>query len=674
MHKSGFRRIVLDAALACVFASPAIAKAPSAPPAAAAPTLQQSFDRATDAAAKGDCATALPIFERLAADQHIKPGSLPAATIAVRRGICLAGNHRYEDAEQQILAGLPILRNAGPDMAADVAEGEEALGNIAMARRDHDGAVAHFKAAVDLRSEAFRALPLVRLAQVSQFDASDAPLAYLNEAQRIVSAAPKPDRPSLAAIHTVRGKIFMNRGRDKEALAELKLALSLSGGLTDHVSLADASMRGDLAEAALLNGQKDQARLYLAYTGAGRIKASPFAVAASMAPPQCGPETGLSPNDSAIVEFGIDKDGDVPFASTVYTRGDYAVASAFAQAVEQWYWRPEDLAKIPPFYKMLTRVELRCSATGGDLPGVTAPLRQQFETWAKSGLDGIDLSSAKLGSNLDRLAGLAKQREASSDLPGAVAALTARGILNPHTGPVALIDFDRALALAGTAHLPGEVVDAILVFRYEAETRDSRKASRRDGPASVDAMLHRYTALSGDALANDTLLVLATPLAPGVSRRADAETMLRRIADDSRLAEHHPLRQVALLRLANLTAADGKLDEAHAYFQKTGLSEEQCSLIGVSPAMKSSGASSSDFPMEAMRYGFEGWVNLEFDINANGTTANARPVIAYPPFVFVDAASGMARDIRYQASYRPSGSLACSAHRQTIQFEFPQNR
>jgi tetratricopeptide (TPR) repeat protein len=673
MRKSCVRGIALHAVFACFFVSPVVAVAPSAPPAGTAPTLQQSFDQATDAAAKGDCATALPIFERLATDRRLKSGSLPSGTIAVRRGICLAGDQRYDDAEQQILVGLPILRNAGPDMAADVAEGEEALGNIAIARRDHDGAIAHFKAAIDLRPEPLRGVLLVRLAQVSQFDAGDAPLVYLDEAQRIFGAAPKPDRSSLAAIHTVRGRVFMNRGRNKEALAELKLALSFSGGLTDRISLADASMRGDLAEAALLNGQKDQARIYLAYTGAGRIKASPFAVAASMAPPQCGPETGLSPKDSAIVEFGIDDAGDVPFASTVYTRGDYAVASAFAQAVEQWYWRPEDLAKIPPFYKTLTRVELRCSATGGDLPGVTVPLRQRFETWAKFSLDGIDLSSAKLGSNLDRLASLAKRREASGDLPGAVAALTARGILNPYIGPAALVDFDRALTLARTAHLPSDVVDAILVFRHEAEARGSHKAARSDDPAGVDAILHEYPALSEDALASDTLLVLVTPSAPSVGQRADAEATLHRVADDTRLAEHHPLRQVALLRLANLTATEGKLDDAHAYFLKTGLSEEQCSLIGVSPAMKSSGASSNDFPMEALQYGFEGWVNLEFDINANGTTANARPVIAYPPFVFVDAASGMARDIRYQASYRPSDSLACSAHRETIRFQIPQN-
>jgi len=179
--------------------------------------------------------------------------------------------------------------------------------------------------------------------------------------------------------------------------------------------------------------------------------------------------------------------------------------------------------------------------------------------------------------------------------------------------------------------------------------------------------------VAADALADDTLLLLKASGAPTLAQRGATTARLTRVAEDGRLPDHHPLRQVALLRLANLAATDGKLEDAHGYFSRTGLSEEQCSLIGVEPAMKSSGASSNDFPAEALRFGFEGWVDLEFDINANGTTAHARPVVAYPPFVFVDAATGMARNIRYQASFRPSNALACSAHQETISFHIPSN-
>jgi hypothetical protein len=462
----------------------------------------------------------------------------------------------------------------------------------------------------------------------------------------------------------------MNQGRSKEALAELKQALTLSGGLTSKVSLTEASMRGDLAQAALLNGDKEQARLYLAYTGAGRIEQSPFAAAASMAPPQCGPETGLSPADSAIVEFGIDEAGDVPVASTVYTRGSYAVAAAFAQAVEQWFWQPADLVKIPRFYKILTRVELRCSATGGQLPGVISPLQDRFWEWATPLLDGIDFEKAKVGSSRERLAALAKQREGEGNMTGAAAALAARSFVNPYRDPD---EFGKVLDMAGAAHLPAEVVNTILVFRADANHHQRQRKNRRDLQfTDADALMRAYPPLSADALAGDTLLLLATPSAPTQMQRGSATATLTRVAGDDRLPAHHPLRQAALLRLANLAASDGKLDEAQSYFSRTGLSEEQCSLTGVKPAVKSTGASSNDFPREAMRYGFEGWVNLEFDINANGTTVQARPVIAYPPFVFVDAASGIIHGVRYQTSYRPSSALACSAERMTVQFLMPR--
>jgi tetratricopeptide (TPR) repeat protein len=647
----------------------------SSAPSPTQPTLQQLFDQASAAQEKRNCETALPIFDHLAADPRVKPGSIPAGAIALRRGDCLFVRRKFAESEEQIRIGLPILQKGGPSYAADVGQGELDLGSIAMDRWDHDGAVSHFSAASDVLQDANRINPLIKLAQVTAFDGGDQPLAYVIEALRIASAQTKPDRQTLATIHTVHGRILMNQGRNKEALAELKQALSLSGGLTDRVNLGQVSIRGDLGEAALLNGDKEQARLYLAYTGAGRIQESPFAVAKSMAPPQCGPETGLTPTDSAIVEFGIDDNGDVAAAQTVYTRGNYAVAAAFARAVEQWFWHPADLAKIPAFYRVLTRIEVRCSNSGGRLPSIMSPLQLRFTNWARPYLGDIDVDVTKMGHGLEALAELAKKRESEDNLSAVVAALTARDILDPRPS-LGLIDgFDRAITLAEKAQLPDEIINTIKVFRYATvaqlpRTARAQLANRRIG---MDARLTIDAAMSHDALAQDTLLLIATPSEYDVRQRLDAMATLTLVADDPRLAEHHPLRQVALLRLANLSAVNGKMQEAQAFFSRTGLTEEQCALIGVTPAMKSSGASSADFPMEALRYGFEGWVNLEFDINANGATANARPVIAYPPFVFVEAATGMAKNIRYQASYRPSGSTVCSANRQTIKFGIPSN-
>jgi hypothetical protein len=447
----------------------------------------------------------------------------------------------------------------------------------------------------------------------------------------------------------------------------------LSGGLTPRITLQQAAIRGDLAQAALLNDDKADARLYLAYTGAGNTA---FATAAFMGPPDCGPETGLSPNDAAIVEFSIGDDGDVSNAQTVYTRGDYAVAAAFAQAVYGWYWDPGQIAKVPAFYKQLMRVELRCTNSSGGSAGILGPLTDRFLAWATPLLGDTSQETLKIGAGLEKLSAMAARAESEGALPTAVAALAVRGMVDPRRpADVTLLEgFDKALALADRANLPAEVRNAIVVLRLAASTKLARRTRGKavasglllDGDAG--ARLAAGAAIAGDAVAQDTLLLLSDAAR---SKGAGAVALLSRVADDRRLAEHHPLRQVALLQLANLAAADGKLDEAQGYFVRTGLTEEQCALIGVQPVMKSSGVSGADYPAEALWYSFEGWVNLEYNIDARGRTMGIRPVVAYPPFVFVDAAKKIAQDITFQASYRPAGGAACSGKLQTIRFSVP---
>ena len=264
------------------------APAPAQSTAGSARSLQQDFDTASAAQANHDCLTAIPIFERLASDPDVKPGTLPDGMIALRLGICLAERARYDEAEKQILSGLPIVGRGGSQLADDLSQGEEALGDIYEHRRNHDAAVDHYKKAVDLLPQGDRFLLYTKLAKETQFDGGAEALGYIDQAQKEIEAQSKPDRSWLAATHTIRGRILMNQGQNKAALSELKKALELSGGLTNKVTLGEVSMRGDLAEAALLNGDKEDARLYLAYTGAGRIEASPFAIAASMSAPQCG--------------------------------------------------------------------------------------------------------------------------------------------------------------------------------------------------------------------------------------------------------------------------------------------------------------------------------------------------------------------------------------------------
>ena len=67
-------------ALMLVASTPAAADVPPPSPR----TLQQDFDEASAAASAGNCQSAISKFEALERSNKVKPGSLPAAAIAVR--------------------------------------------------------------------------------------------------------------------------------------------------------------------------------------------------------------------------------------------------------------------------------------------------------------------------------------------------------------------------------------------------------------------------------------------------------------------------------------------------------------------------------------------------------------------------------------------------------------
>ena len=66
--------------------------------------------------------------------------------------------------------------------------------------------------------------------------------------------------------------------------------------------------------------------------------------------------------------------------------------------------------------------------------------------------------------------------------------------------------------------------------------------------------------------------------------------------------------------------------------------------------------------------GFEGWVRIEYDIKADGNTAAQRAIVAYPPFVFREAATGIAKGLVYTQSFRPDGSAGCGGQQENVRF------
>lgn len=686
---------------ACGMAAETVSAAPPMPaPAPAAPTLQESFSAASAAAEAGDCKTAMPVFESLASDPRIKPGSLPAAAIAVRRGRCLLQAGDEEKGTALMLSGLPKLAASGESFDNEVAAAHMLLGQLALLRFDHDEAVRQFTSASAAADQTTRIGALMRLAQTTQFDGDEAALKSIGKALAELGDKTKQERETMASLLTVRGRALMNLGRNKEAAEDLKRALPLSGGLTLKVSLSDVSLRGDLAQAMLLLGQRNEARKYLAYTGAGRIENSPFASAKNMDVPACTGEAGLRPEDSAVVEFSINADGLVSAAQTVYSRGTYEAASTFAQAVRDWTWRPDSLVKMPAFYRNLVRVELHCTTADAGARDQMTPAFERLSQWAAplatkdtgtmfataetGGTEGKAPRSVARNQVVAKLRTVAAQHEAAGRTMAAGAAHALASIYDLTESGRAEADRVQAMRLISAAdpqQRDPAVVAALATLRLYQLNAAARASAGSKGDRSRESWAKAYEVvvrsglddplINADALALDTLKVLIATTPRGGGTGADEVALLQAVADDGRLPDGHPLRQLALLRLATAAAQAKRIDVAQAFFTRTGLTSQQCSLIGDIPRLKADNASGADYPQEALLMGFEGWVKMEYDIDSAGRTANQRALIAYPPFVFVEAAQGIARGVRYDPSYRPPGGLACSATSETVRFIIP---
>lgn len=639
------------------------AVAGASPPAAPA-TMQQRFNAASDAAAEGRCEEAVTAFEAMEAAGATRRNAMLAAAVDVRKGACLIRLNRTAEGVAAIRRGLPVLAAKGADFAVDVREAHSALGAAAWRGFDYDEAAREYRLVADAAKGPARITPLLRVAQATMFDHDGRALAAAEEARALAAATPDYPKKSMAAVKTQYARVLLNEGRTADAYRELKEGLALQGGLTGRVGASDIATRSDLAIAALKTGDAENARRYLAYTGAGRMKDAPFSRAMVMDPPLCG-QDGITPDDQAIVEFTLEEDGRVSGVMPIYTTGKRAVAIAFARAVSDWSWRPEDAKAIPILFRYTTRVELRCTkAIEGDR--VTAPLRDAAMAWLdeRAGpAPWADLSAAA-ALPLQRAA-LAKA-QAAGDQVGIARAALALGdslVTDAKEGEAFRAIAEKAAAAAGA---PPVVRNYVALRQVSDEDRSGGAAHRR----ALRDLLARPE-VAGEPLSAHTLrLLIARPIGKSLPP-PDATALQAAVADDASLPANHPLKVAALLDQANTLAIRGDAAGARTAFGRTGLTGEQCAQLGLSPQLRSAGASSGDYPMAAVQMGFEGWVLAEADVTADGRTVGQRAVVAYPPFVFDEAATGIAKGARYFSSFRPDGALACQGTRLPIKFLLP---
>ena len=643
----------------------AMAASTDSPPAAASaqPTTQQQFDAATAAFDAHRCQEAVDAFGALESRPAVAHNPQVLAVVRVRRASCLARLDRFDEATDELQSAMPSLSADRAGDREDLVTAHMALGRIAYLSFDYDNATREFQAARALATGTDAYDPLVWLARSQMFDAGDGAESAAQEALRMATADPAMKPAGLAPIHTLHARVLLNHGQLAAAQTELAKALDARGGLTTKVALDDIVTRSDFAIVAMLSDHKEQARKYLAFTGAGHFEKSPFSSAASMDLPPCGGPAQLDPDDFAIVEFSIGNDGSVGRVTPIYASRLGPVAAEFARAVSGWSWKPEDAQAIPGFFRLVTRVELRCSTTSQH-PQVLAQLAPALSEW----MQGHGLARFPEGGT--RAATVAQAKAALGGAPaGSLAALPALLALaeSPIEPPAERREWLlQARPLLAGAGAPVAALTWVDVKASEAMARE--RVDRRRHRDYLRSLLARPD-VAADARAAGTLRLLVAEPTYGLAAPGDAAALLEATANDPALPANDPLRIGALVRLATLQADHGELAAARASIEKSGLAEQQCSLVDATPAARYLGGQ-DDFPREAVEWGFEGWVAVQFDIRADGHTTHRRAVVAYPPLVFRDSALRAIEDSRFQQSYRPGGGLGCGGKQIKVSYQF----
>lgn len=646
----------------------------------AAQTAQAEYDAARAAYAKGDSAAAIPHFENVLSRMKkaaADPANRQVARIRAEYAGALLSIGRPGDAAANYRMALPALTGTTAEDKQERAIILDGLGVAAESRFEFAEAASAYRESLALQafpagdSETVNAwLGLGRTLMFSDHaGARQAMDQALPGAERLFAN----DKDKLGEVYALRGRIALNDHKLDEARTWLEKALATAGGLTLKVSQSDIRIRGDLAIVAFLRGDKDSARKFLAYTGAGHLEGKQPDTAADMALPTCG-DDGLKPNDVAIVEFSVLPGGGTGGISPIYVSRS-GIEKPFAEAVASWTWQSDDVAKMPAFWRHGMRLEMRCT---GDqhAPDFLMALKPAFDTWAKSigspltSTDGSDAAARVIWlADLDR-----REKVDGPTSPKLVPLLYKLGINSAVPSTEAVAYLHRASELAKAAGAPADVIALIEIgvasrgsggrsqniYKVAAALLQSVAGTlETQGPSSAHA-LAGVQAYRASALEQARELGAAGALYTAVVATPEAS-----------LPKGDPIRLFALLRLASRAAAARQMDNAERYFAETGLSAQQCAIVDVRPIRTATPVSSQDFPSEAMQWGFDGWVKTGYDLDAQGHPVGVRTVLAYPPFIFGPATEKVVARFRYEPLFRGGAAVGCTGREQTVHYRMP---
>ncbi len=620
-------------------------------------SVQQAFDAAAALADKPDQqAAALTAWQAL--EKRVKPGSRSQAIILVRKGGALFRLRRYDEALDSLRTGLSGLPRSDASLREDRSLGFMMLGAALMENLDYAGGASAYASALEVADTPSMKLgAMLALIKAQTFVDPKAATATLASADAFVASNPV-DQGVRVRLERARSELRLNSGDIPGALTAATAAVDAAGGLTNSTDLVDVSVRSDAAIAYLLSGQADKARKYMAMTGAGRLPNGGFDPASRMAPPDCGGDADLKPQDMAVVEFSIAPDGTTTSVSPVYADGGGKVALEFARAARQWWWPVEEVNAIPAFFRYNVRIEMRCSRAFPH-PDIGDRIDQAMDDWLSD--HGVTLPDKAEGP-----AAIPAQRAQVDKAPaGSVALLAALFRLAqnwalPEEERGAL--YARAATIAQAQNvpaLPRLAVDLSAQAFALAGTSGSRRWEDK-----VNALLAQPV-YAQDPQADAALRFVLADVARSRHGKDRELLLLRQIAHMTALPKSDPMRVGALVRIASLEERKGNMTEARSAFAATGLSGDQCALLDAPPHFVSGGGT---FPTEAQRWGFEGWTRTEFDVAADGRVVGERAVLSYPAFVFTKASTDLMKSSRFSKSYRPDGGLGCGSMLRTVKF------
>ena len=503
------------------------------------------------------------------------------------------------------------------------------------------------------------------IVQTQLFTDAEAALRDADAALRLAATAAPGNRSFEGQLNTLKGRALLNLGRFDEARAELETALRLLGNLTMRVDRADLLARSDLAIAALLSGRADDARRYLAYTGAGRFTRGSIVAGDEqrLALVRARDRTGRRRRDRGLcrrgregrqrhadlrVAAGAERDRLRPRGCAMDVRSRRGSRGAGLVPLGVAHGGP---LRRPAARTLCRQRRYRSSS------GWPPPIRPgQRAIAARAHRSGVALRAE-----------LAAQDRAASPAPREtlplLLLLAARDGL-PHEEHEAM--YRRALPLAAEADAP-PTADRRHRHRHRPRAADAARRpriGRRPGP------LMRLLALPEIRARRRRRRFVRLDRARHSFWQGDYDRALAIAAEVRALPEAGGdglIRTEALEIESGVHAARQDPAAARAAFEAIGPGAMRC---GLPPRQRRLSASSNDFPNDALRWGFEGWAVSEISASADGDAVQSRTVMAYPPFVFGESARRITDRARFEPSYRPDPA-PCPITRRRVRFVLP---